>query len=573
MNKILIIEDEPQIRNNIQQILEIEGFVTLTAEDGLEGLYMAEKHQPDLIICDVMMPNLDGYGLIKALRQKPLTAEIPFIFLTAKAEYTDLRQGMQMGADDYLTKPFQVNELLQTISTRLEKHKILTQRYKTQIAEMETEIHDLVRHDAVTGLPNQIFLEEYFNQNRLQAYNQSLFLPLLLIDIDFIYQSKLFFKQSFKHLLLKDIAERLNEFNAPDLIIQFIAYLETDQLALLLKPTANSQIVADTAQQILDKLSEPLIVNNQKIALQARIGITCYPNDAMQLGELLTHAEVTLEHYKLDNTNYYHFYNQEILDVIFRKLILESDFLQAIEKDEFELYYQPQINLHTRKVVGVEALIRWNHPECGMVSPAEFIPIAEQSGFILPLGAWILKRACQQLKGLQKEELANLKLAVNISACQFRQDNFVQHINDIIATENFNPNLLELELTETVFIQDIELVKNKINELKNYGIKVSIDDFGTGYSSFKYLHEFSFSHLKIDRYFITNVDKVKTKQSMLQSIIQLANTLKVDIIAEGVETNEEVNWLKENNCEVIQGYFFSRPLPIENLKVFLIANN
>ena len=572
MNTILIIEDERQIRENIQEILELHGFITVSAADGLEGLQMAEKHQPDLILCDVMMPNLDGYGLIEALRQKPLIADIPLIFLTAKAEYRDQRQGMLLGADDYLAKPFEVNELLEAISMRLEKRQLLTQRYKTQIQQMKTEIYDLVRHDSLTGLPNQLFLEEYFNQNRLQAYNQNQFLPLLLIDINFVYHTKLLFKPSFKHLLLKDVATQLNRLDSSHKIIDFIAYLETDQLALLLKPVQNNQIAADIAQQILDNLSQPLIVDNQEISMQAKIGIACYPHDALQLGELLTHAEVTLEHYKLNNTNSYHFYNQEILDIVFRKLILESDFLQAIEQEEFQLYYQPQINITTGKVVGVEALIRWQHPEYGMVSPAEFIPIAEQSGFIIPLGEWILKRACQQMKSLQAEGLANFKLAVNISPFQFIQENFVQNISDIIANENFHPELLELELTETVFIQDIELVKNKISTLKDYGIKVSIDDFGTGYSSFKYLHEFSFSHLKIDRYFIKNVDKFENKQSILQSIIQLANTLKVNIIAEGVETSEEVSWLRKNNCDIIQGYFFSRPLPIENLKVFLLAN-
>ncbi|WP_096664839.1 putative bifunctional diguanylate cyclase/phosphodiesterase [Dolichospermum compactum] len=575
MNTILIIEDERQIRENIQEILELHGFITVTAEDGLEGLRMAEKHHPDIILCDVMMPNLDGYGLIEALRQKPLTAEIPFIFLTAKAEHRDQRQGMLLGADDYLTKPFEVNELLEAISTRLEKRQLLTQRYKTQIQQMETEIYDLVRHDSLTGLPNQLFLEEYFNQNRLQAYNQNQFLPLLLIDINFVYHTKLLFKPSFKHLLMKDVAAQLNKLNSSNQTIDFMAYLETDQLALLLKPVQDGSIAADISQQILDSLSQPLIVNvnDQEISVQAKIGIACYPNDALQLGELLTHAEVTLEHYRLENGNFYRFYNQEILDVVFRKLILESDFLQAIENKEFQLYYQPQINITTEKVVGVEALIHWQHPEYGIISPAEFIPIAEQSGFIIPLGEWILRRACQQLKNLQAEGLANFKLAVNISPFQFTQENFVQNINDIITNENFNPELLELELTETVFIQDIELVKEKIDMLKNYRIQVSIDDFGTGYSSFKYLHEFSFSHLKIDRYFISNVDKVENKQCILQSIIQLANTLKVNIIAEGVETNEEVNWLKQNNCEVIQGYFLSRPLSIEDLKVFLLANN
>ncbi|MBE9250235.1 EAL domain-containing protein [Dolichospermum sp. LEGE 00240] len=573
MSMILIIEDERQIRENIQEILELNGFITVTAADGLEGLRMVDKHHPDIILCDVMMPKLDGYGFIEALRRKPLTAEIPFIFLTAKAEHRDRRQGMLLGADDYLTKPFEVNELLEAISTRLEKRQLLTQRYKTQIQQMETEIYNLMRHDNSTGLPNQIFLEEYFNQNRLQADNQNQFLPLLLIDINLVYHSKLLFNSSFKHLLMKDVAAQLHKLNSSNQIIGFMAYLENDQLALLLKPVEDGSIAGDISQQILDRLSQPLIVNEQEISVQAKIGIACYPNDALQLGELLTYAEVTLEHCKLENGNFCRFYNQEILDIVFRRLILESDFLQAIENKEFQLYYQPQINVTTKKVVGIEALIRWQHPEYGMIYPAEFIPIAEQSGFIIPLGKWILRRACQQLKNLQAEGLANFKLAINISPFQFRQENFVQKINDILSEENFNPELLELELTETVFIQDIELVKDKINALKNYGVQVSIDDFGTGYSSFKYLHEFSFSHLKIDRYFIINVDKVENKQSILKSIIQLANTLKVDIIAEGVETNEEVNWLKQNNCEVIQGYFFSHPLPIEELKFFLLANN
>ncbi|WP_071189703.1 EAL domain-containing protein [Trichormus sp. NMC-1] len=573
MNTILIIEDESQIRENIQEILDLEGFVTITAEDGWLGIKMAQQHQPNLIICDLMMPRLDGYGVIKALRQQPVTAEIPLIFLTAKAEHHDLRQAMELGADDYLTKPFEPNELLRVISVQLEKRQIVTQRYKGQIKQMENQINYLARHDSLTGLPNQFFLEEYFNQTRLQAYNQGKFLPLLLMDIDILYRTRLCFDPSLRNLLLKTVGERLNQLNFPNLIIDLIAYLKTDQLALLLKPVQDSKVAAGIAEQILDSLSQPLIINNQEISVQAKIGIACYPNDALQLGELLTHAEVTLEHYKQENKTSYHFYNQEILDIVFRKVILESDFWQALERNEFQLYYQPQINIKTKKIVGVEALIRWLHPEYGMISPAEFIPMAEESGFIIPLGEWIIKTACSQLQNLQLEGLGNFNVAVNISAYQFRQENFIQHINEIMTSTNFNLNLLELELTETVFVQDIEVVKRKMNELKNHGIKLSIDDFGTGYSSFKYLQEFSFNHLKIDRYFISNIDKLENKQSIVKSIIQLADSLNINIIAEGVETNEELNWLKQNHCSIIQGYFFSRPLGIEDLKIFLLANN
>jgi diguanylate cyclase len=572
MNTILIIEDEPQIRDNIQEILDLEGFATIIAEDGLQGVEMAEKHLPDIIVCDLMMPLLDGYGVIKALRQRPLTAEITLIFLTAKAEHCDLRQAMELGADDYLTKPFEPNELLRVISTQLEKRQIVIQRYKGQIEQMEDQINYLTRHDSLTGLSNQFFLEEYFNQTRLQAYNQGQLLPLLLIDIDILYRTKLFLEQSSRNLLLKIVGERLNQLNSPNQIIDLIAYLKTDQLALLLKPVQDSKVAAGIAEQILDSLLQPLIVNNQEIYVKAKIGIACYPNDALQLGELLTHAEVTLEHYKQENKTLYHFYNTEILDIIFRKFILESDFWQALDRNEFQLYYQPQINLKTKKIVGVEALIRWQHPEYGMIAPAEFIPMAEESGFIIPLGEWILKTACSQMQKLQIEGFGNFNLAVNISAYQFRQENFIQLINNIITDTNFNPYLLELELTETVFIQDIEVVKSKINELKHDGIQLSIDDFGTGYSSFKYLQELSFRHLKIDRYFISNIDKLEKKQSIIKSIIQLASGLNINIIAEGVETKEELNWLKQNHCSMIQGYFFSRPLALEDLKIFLLAN-
>jgi len=572
MYKILIVEDELDIRENIQQILELKDFATITAENGWQGLQMAQKHQPDLILCDIMMPLLDGYGLLKTLRQDVTTASIPFIFLTAKAEHADLRQAMKLGADDYLTKPFQLDELLQVIATQLEKHQIVTQQYKGKIEQMEAQINYLARHDTLSNLPNQLFLEEHFNQTRVQVYHQNdQFLPLLLLNINIIYQSEFLFEPSFRHFLCKNIGERLNALKHNNQAIDLIAYLETNQLALLLKPTQDRKVVAEIAQQILESLSKSIGLNDQQISIQTRIGIACYPNDGLQLNQLLTHAEITLEHYKLDKTNRYHFYHQEILNVIFRKVLLECDFLSAIENKEFELYYQPQINTKTGKVIGVEALIRWHHPQHGLICPAEFIPIAEQSGFIISLGEWILKTACLQIKNLQLEEFDNLKLAVNISPHQFEQENFIQRVLEIIEETNFDIKQLELELTETVFIHNIEAVKLKMKALKSQGIELSIDDFGTGYSSFKYLQEFSFNNLKIDRYFITNIDKLTDKQSIIKGIIQMAHHLNINIIAEGVETQEELNWLKQNRCDVIQGYFFSRPLPMEDLKIFLLS--
>ncbi|AFZ57994.1 EAL domain-containing protein [Anabaena cylindrica FACHB-243] len=570
MNKILIVEDDPLMRELIQQILDLEGFSTITAEDGWLGLQMVEQHQPDLIICDVMMPKLDGYSLIQTLRQNPVNSTIPLIFLTAKAERCDLRQAMELGADDYLTKPFEASELLQAIKTQLKKRQAVTQHYINQVQQMETELVYLARHDSLTGLPNQLCLEDKFNKNRLQVYSQQQMLPFLLIDIDIIYPHKLFFESSMQYFLIKILSGRLKDLNLQNNLIDLIAQLKTNQLVILLKPIQEIKTITDIAQQFLDNLLEPLFISNQKVFLQAKIGISCYPNDGLQLSELLTHAEFALEYYQPQDTNLYHFYSREILDNFRQKVILEADLIPALERNEFQLYYQPQINITTGEVVGVEALIRWQHPEYGTISPAEFIPIAEKSGFIIPLGEWVIERACREFKILQSELFNNFNMAINISACQFRTENFSEKIIGIIKKIGIAPESIELELTESVFIQNAELVKQKLDNLSNQGLKISIDDFGTGYSSFKYLQDFSFHSLKIDRYFITNIDQFKNKQALVKSIIQTANNLNLNIVAEGVETKNELDWLMQNNCDVIQGYFFSPPLSIEELKKFLL---
>lgn len=569
MKKILIIEDDAIMRELIQQILEIEGFSTMTAENGWFGLQMVEQYQPDLIICDVMMPRLDGYSLIQTLRQDPVTATIPFIFLTAKVERCDLRQAMELGADDYLTKPFEDHELLQAIKTQLKKRQVVTQQYINQIQELKREFIYLARHDSLTGLPNKLFLEEHFNQIRLPVYNQGQILPLLLIDVDILYRNKLFLEVSLKPLLIKSLVIRLHDLSCQNNCIELIGHLKTEKLVILLKPTQSMQIIADMADNILNVISQPVFINNQEVFLQAKLGIACYPHDGLQLSQLLTYAEFALEHFPPEDTKLYHFYNPEILDNFFRKVILETDLRQALERNEFQLYYQPQVNIKTENVVSVEALIRWHHPEYGMISPGEFIPIAEESGFIIPLGEWIIKTACKQLKSLQSEKLSHLNIAVNISAGQLKREDFGEKILDIIKETGINPATLELELTESLFIQDIESVKQKFNDLSLQGIKISIDDFGTGYSSFKYLQEFPFNNLKIDRYFISNIDKLTNKQVLVKSIIQTANNLHLTIIAEGVETQDELAWLIKNNCDIVQGYFYSPPLPIEELKKFL----
>ncbi|TAE58523.1 MAG: EAL domain-containing response regulator [Nostocales cyanobacterium] len=573
MKKILIIEDDPMMREVTQEILDIEGYSTMTAENGWIGLQMVEQYQPDLIICDVMMPQLDGYRLIKQLRQNLVYRTIPFIFLTGKIDRCDLRQAMELGADDYLTKPFEADELVKAVKTQFQKRQIFAQQYLEKIAKIENEFIYLARHDTLTGLPNKLFIEEHFNKNRISVYKHNQVLQLLLIDVDILHRDKLFFGADFKDLLIEIVSQKIQNIILNNEYIDIFGYLKTNQLVILLKPDQDENIknknAENIAQQILDQLSQPLYINNNSVFLETNIGIAGYPHDEMKFSELLTCAEFAIEHCHTEDNKNYHFYNQEILNGFFRKVILETDFRYAIERNEFQIYYQPQINIKTGELAGVEALIRWQHPQYCMISPDEFIPIAEDSGFIITLGEWIIKTACNQIKNLQNELGINFILSVNVSAHQLKISNFSNMITDTTQQTKFSPEMLELELTETLFIQDIESVRQTFNQLSKQGVKISIDDFGTGYSSFKYLQEFPFHNLKIDRYFITNIDHLENKQALLKSIIQTADNLHLNIIAEGVETKAELEWLKANNCDIVQGYFFSPPLPLEKLKKFL----
>ncbi|MBD2667157.1 diguanylate cyclase GGDEF domain protein [Richelia sinica FACHB-800] len=572
MNKILIIEDEPQIRNNLKQVLDIEGFSVFTAEDGDLGLQMVKQVHPDLIICDVMMPKCDGYGLIQALHQEPLTATIPVIFLTAKAEYSDMRQAMALGADDYLTKPFEIDEVLQAISTQLKKREVVIQPYVEQVNQMQSEINYIARHDHLTGLPNQILLEEKFNQTLIESYGQNQLLPLLLIDLNILHRVQLLVDPTLRDSLLQAVTSRCdNYFNSAHDLVELIAYLKTGQLAFLLKPTLEIENAGDISQTIINILCQPFFIDNQEIILQPKIGIACYPRNGITLSQLITYAEIAINECTEKENSFYNFYTQEIGEKYLRKKILEANLWTALDKNEFKIYYQPQINLLTQDMVGVEALIRWQHPEYGLVSPAEFIPLAEETGFIIYLGAWILKTACQQVQEWQAQKLGIFNLAVNLSAYEFRNPHLNQSIIDTLVETNFDPKHLELELTETLLVQNIDYVSEEINKLRSYGIKIAIDDFGTGYSSLKYLQDFAFDFLKIDSYFVNRIDKNTNKQAIVKSIIQIANNLGVDLIAEGVETQYELAWLRDNHCDVMQGYLFSPPLPPEALEKFLLS--
>ncbi len=400
MKTILVIEDDYVIRENILKILKAERFDVMGAENGMQGLSLAMSNLPDVILCDVLMPELNGYGVLMALRANPATATVPFVFLTGKADRAEIRQGMELGADDYLTKPFTKAELVGAIAIRLKKQEAFAELYNT-----------------------------------LQIQS--------------------------------------NEF-----IIQ---------------------------QNADEKLAQ-----------------------------------------------------------------LKTSLYSALKREEFLVYYQPQISMNTGKIVGAEALVRWKHHEKGLIPPTEFIPVAEKTGFIIPLGEWILQTACKQIQAWKNDGFSGLRVAVNLSPRQFHQPDLSSRVAQILEKIGLEPSSLELELTESLMVEDVSSAIATLTQLKNLGISLAIDDFGTGYSSLSYLTQYPFDALKIDRSFVRNITDDCKNAAIVKAIIEMAHSLRLEVIAEGVETETEKDFLWRSECDVMQGYFFSPPLSAADFEKLLI---
>lgn len=568
MTQILVIEDDPNVRTLILKLLQAEGFDALSAEDGRTGLRLARVHEPDLIICDIMMPEFDGYEVLSQLRQNAATATIPFIFLSAKSERTDLRQGMELGADDYLTKPFKRAELLGAISARLTKQAALTQPYVDEMKRAAQTLNQLAYRDPLTNLPNRILLHHRFQDAIAQA---SLTSPQQMVAILWINLNR--FKAINTNmgytngdLLLKMVAERLERAFGQR---STVARLGGDEFSMLLGNLAEKEEAARVAQQVLKVLAEPYDLDGHYAQIQASIGIALYPDHSNSSDRLLNQADTAMRHVKASGSGGYQFYTQEMDVLASERQQMESQLNAALESLEFQLYYQPQVNLITGRVIGAEALIRWHSPQLGMVQPDKFIGIAEDTGLIIPIGEWVLKTACTQAKAWQDASRLPIRISVNLSARQFRQEGLVAKVDQTLKETGLAANLLVLELTETSVMENVETTIQTLKDLKEMGVRISIDDFGTGYSSLNYLKRFPIDTLKIDQSFVREVTTDPNDAAIAKAIIAMAQSLQLKVIAEGVETEEQFNFLRQSGCHAMQGYLFSPPIPATEFETLI----
>lgn len=564
MTKILVIEDEEIVRANILEILASGEFEALGAENGRVGIEIAESEIPDLVICDITMPEIDGYGVLEQLRQNPATATIPFIFLTARADKTDFRTGMNLGADDYLTKPFRRQELLTCIAARLKKHAAYEQRSKRELQQVEAQLNYSLYYDQLTKLPNQLLLRERFQQNLKQS-DAAASHSIMLVDLDRFDEVTEALGHKRRDLLIQEVASRLTfAVNAKDTV----ARLQTHKFAIILTPRELSKREA-IAQNVLKLLNRPFQSDDYEVCLAASIGIAAIGGDGEDLDNTIKKAQIALSHAKQLGGNQYQMYSPELQRVSIDKLALESSLRYALERGELLLQYQPQVSLSEGKISGAEALIRWHHPRRGLVSPLEFIPIAEANGAIVPIGEWVLQTACAQVQKWREAGLQGVRVAVNISARQFQQSNLTERLVQILNDTGVPAELLELELTEGTLVQNVAEAKLRLQEWKDLGLKISLDDFGTGYSSLSYLQQFPFDIIKIDRSFVHNVNSDPKNAALTKTIISMAETLNLKVVAEGVETEAELAFLYRHGCGAIQGYLFSHPISADELAQML----
>jgi diguanylate cyclase len=433
-------------------------------------------------------------------------------------------------------------------------------------------------YDSLTGLPNRHLFREQLNNAVEICHRNHQNLALMFLDLDNFKRINDTYGHGTGDALLKAVAARLNstlrnshrdeygDTNAQEVIIGKFGGDEFNVMMMGISPQAAGIV----AKRILTAFSSPFALDGQDITTGISIGISLCPSDGKNADTLLKNADAAMYHAKENGRSNFKFFSQSMNELSLKKMALENDLHKALTKEEFYVYYQPKINCVTEAVIGAEALIRWNHPSKGLVLPGEFIQVAEETGLIIPIGKWVLKTVCSQIKTWQQSGISPVPVAVNLSTVQIRQNDLVQNISEILSETGIDPSYLQLEITESMIMHNEDEADVFLHELRTLGCKISIDDFGTGYSSLSRLKRFSLDALKVDRSFIKDLATSRDDQAITRAIIAMAHSLELRVIAEGVETQEQCHFLKSLDCDEIQGFLFGHPMAKDDFAMILM---
>ena len=560
---VMMVDDEPTTIDVLQTFLETEGYKRfITTSESIHAMDLIISENPDVLLLDLHMPEVTGFDILARLRGDPRYRHIPVIVLTSATDSETKLKALQLGATDFLGKPVDPSEL----ALRL-RNTLAAKAYQDR----------LTFYDTLTGLPNRrLFLDRLVWSLRC-AKRDGTRGAVLHVALDHFQKINDTLGHEIGDSLLIAVSNRLLK-SLPPVAIGgtesqvVLSRVGGDEFNILLPEMARIESAVEIARSLLQALKEPFKVNDSEIFISGSIGVAVYPNDGDICDTLLKHAGIAMNQAKHRGRDTYEFYSAHMNARALERLSVENQLRRALERDELFTVYQPKVDIKTGHVLGAEVLLRWHHPERGSISPVEFIPLAEEIGLIVPFGQWILRAACNQNKNWQLAGLTKIRVAVNVSARQFCEGQFIQTLVNSLEISKLDPQYLTLELTENTIMGNAQENLDVLHQIKEMGIKLSVDDFGTGYSSLSYLTQLPLDELKIDRSFIKGIQSETADSPIVTAIVAMAHSLNLRVVMEGVETQCQLQFSRDRGCDEYQGFLFSEPVPSGEFAILLAQN-
>ncbi len=570
--KILIVDDTKANLVALRVLLKQVEADIISAGSGAEALEAAQQDTDHLalILLDVQMPEMDGFEVARLLQKNEKTRSIPIIFITANQDDAHIEEAYLAGAVDYIQKPIRKTALISKVRVFLDLWSLrfgLEQEVEQRRAA-EHRVEHLATHDPLTNLPNRRGLYEELNELIYRSRRYRYSSAVIYVDLDgFKNVNDHFGHEAGDRLLTRVSANFKNIVRQTDTV----ARIGGDEFIVLITDINSDNSLITKIESLLYEASRPIKFKGHNISVGASIGIALYPDHGENAETLLHHADQAMYQAKNHGKNTFRFFTEDINERAHRQRELQDNLRKALPADEFSVFYQPIVDAGSGQVVSAEALLRWHSEKLGQVFPDEFIPAAESAGLIPELGCWVLERAVATGADWYRRFGIGLRIAVNASTIQFRNNMLYDSIRRQIDTLQWDPDLLEVEITEGLLLDDSPEVNTYINEISNCGVRLSVDDFGTGFSALSYLKNYPVSTVKIDRSFVMDLPGDKENEVLVQAIIAMAHGLRLEVIAEGVETIEQWDYLRNLGCDFAQGYYFGKPMPQEEFEEYLAA--
>jgi len=542
---VVLADDDPSIRLMVRHVLESEEFDIIEAADGLEAIKAVEKYHPALILLDAVMPGIDGFTTCQQIKEKGFT-DIPVMMITGLDDDASVERAYEVGAIDFITKPI--------------KWAVLKHRVKSVVATViaERKVNLLAYRDTLTDLPNRLLFADRLEQATMRAERSKTSMALMLIDIDDFKLVNDSFGHDAGDKLIKAVGDLISKsLRRADTI----ARLGGDEFAVIIEDINGADDAISIADNLTTILEHNVRLDDQETYTSASIGIAIFPEDGDDARTLLKNADTAMFRAKENGRHCFQFYKPEMSVSAMERLDLENSLKAAFENDEFLIYYQPVIDIHKNEVVSVEALLRWQHPDKGMIHPDDFISTAEDSGLIVPVGEWLISSVCKQIRSWKKAGLENQNVSINIAPRQFKEQDVVALFTQALAENDLEGASLSVEITERTLIDNVGEVEKTLKKLRDMGIKVLLDDFGTGYASLAYLKKFPVDIVKIDNTFIAGIPDNREDSAIVNAIAGLTRGLELTLLAEGVENERQLDMLKSIGCSYAQGFYWSKALP------------